>query len=194
LASGIYTIAPGGNAGRPTIQVFCDMDTAGGGWSLVARSATGGVAGSGFGWRAETGSLADDANAYSLNTTFLAEDFTEILIGDVATAKTWGDRIFQIAVPQGFVDGHESTDLTLSADGGLLGTVAGAGCSADAGFMGWPSHLTVLGGTAGTDGFRMADDGATTGTGLLPDGFSLQGPGCATSGDLHGAQGMIMVR
>jgi hypothetical protein len=194
-ASGIYTVVPGGPAGRPTIQVYCDMDTDEGGWTLLARSADMGMVGTGFGWRSATGAVDNDDDPYSLNATFLAEEFSEILIGIVMSGKTWGGLVFRIPVPMNFVDDHQNSDHILTGeDGGLPGLGLGTSCSPGAGFLDWPDYLSRMGDTAETTLFRFADAPSSSGVGLLPDGWNLSAGDCTTSGGLHGNQGMIMAR
>ena len=38
LKNGVYSVDPDGVGGNPGFKVFCDMETAGGGWTLVERS------------------------------------------------------------------------------------------------------------------------------------------------------------
>ncbi|MDB4939220.1 MAG: hypothetical protein JWP87_6192, partial [Labilithrix sp.] len=82
---GIYRIDPDGSGALPSLEVFCNMTIAGGGWTLVARSAMQGAPS--FGWNVKTGDLDDDAKPYSLGVDAAGIAFTSILVGVRGSGK-----------------------------------------------------------------------------------------------------------
>jgi prepilin-type N-terminal cleavage/methylation domain-containing protein len=73
--NGLYTIFPNGVT---ALQVYCDMEIDGGGWTLVWRSATGSTGN--FSWSVSTGSVSNTSWAYSINLTQNFIPFSDILI------------------------------------------------------------------------------------------------------------------
>lgn len=73
--NGIYTIMPNGST---TIQVYCDMEMDGGGWTMVWRSATG--SSWNFSWSTSTGNVLETNRAYSLSLVQNPISFSDILI------------------------------------------------------------------------------------------------------------------
>jgi hypothetical protein len=85
------------------------MTTAGGGWTLVGRSAAGGTGA--FGWNSSQGTFTNDAVPYSLGNT-AALSPTQALFGNYSGNLTWGGYIYQQTLPAGF-PGSWSTAVTL---------------------------------------------------------------------------------
>ncbi len=184
--SGRYTVAPQGVA----FDVYCDMQMAGGGWTLVARTANGGNVRR-FGWRIATGALGDDDAPYALDATTLAP-FTEILFGARGGAKSWASPVYARALPPELLTAAALADgLAPSA-----GSKAFVGC---AGLQGpEPIMLSRVGKTRTADHFVFTDSDATPNFGLHPDGWDTNRQGgtedCAYDGALTGKPGMIFVR
>lgn len=95
--NGIYNITPSGSPSDPTIQVYCDMTADGGGWTMIARSASGATTSATFGWKYGTGSATDDAVPYSLNLSKNKISFSETMLASYTSGK-----IIQYAYKQQF--------------------------------------------------------------------------------------------
>jgi hypothetical protein len=83
--SGYYRIAGSDDA----LDVYCDMETADGGWILVARSDD--DHDEPFGWKDATGTVMDDQNAYSLGVSKLTFEPAEMLFGTRKDGKQWDE-------------------------------------------------------------------------------------------------------
>jgi hypothetical protein len=96
---GVYWIKPGGGA---AVQVYCDMNTDGGGWMLLARSHPSGGPGSGWGWKGpDYGSVNDYSQPYQLSWwdrfNGNSQTFTEFLFGNRGNINnsSWGYFIYK---------------------------------------------------------------------------------------------------
>ena len=100
--TGYYWVDMGGGAER----VYCDMTTAGGGWTLVARSGGANPAYAGctvsagvntpFGWAVARGRPEDTVEPYSMGVFNRNLAFTEVLFGaGTGTSNTWGAHVYQ---------------------------------------------------------------------------------------------------
>jgi hypothetical protein len=182
--SGMQMIDPDGEGGEPPFPVHCDMDVVGGGWMLVARSASAPADG-GFGWLFKTGAVDDDDAPYSLLAVRPGLEFTELLVGTRGDGKAWGDEIYRIEnVPEGFVTSHVATALAVDPD-----QVRGD-CPADT----TPAMLQYIGHTDAAGHFFLRDMSVDQNFGLYPTGFALSDDECDASGELDGEHGMIFVR
>lgn len=97
--NGVYWIKPGGGA---AVQAYCDMNTDGGGWMLIARSHPSGGPGSGWGWKGpDYGSVSDYSQPYQLSWwdrfNEQGQTFTEFLFGNRANINnsSWGSFIYK---------------------------------------------------------------------------------------------------
>ena len=184
LASDIYEIDLDGAGASAPVRVYCDMSTASGGWTLIART-TGISAVPAFGWTAATGAVDLDAEPYSLGVGS-ALLFTEVLVGKRGTGKRWGDRLYRFTVPVGFVATYATSAYTTTDV-----TPVGASCSPPAG---GPAMLAHVGYTSTSDHFFFRDTAPYDVFGMRPDGFDLYYAGCNEGGELQSTEGMIMVR
>lgn len=100
--NGIYWIKPGTNT--TAFQVYCDMNTDGGGWMLLARShpATVNYGGQNWGWRGGAiGGLTNFSEAYQSgwlnNWGNYGATFTQFLFGNRANVNNnnWGSFIYK---------------------------------------------------------------------------------------------------
>lgn len=183
--SGIYTLA----FGNSPVDVYCDMATEEGGWTLVGRSA-GLDQIPDFGWRSQTGDVSDDGAPYSLDLAAHPVPFTELLVGDRGEGKAWGDHRYLFAVPADLVEGYRGMDAMAPIT--LTKTISGS-CD--------PAAIEMFRYAGYTDSdqsfyFRdmsVADDAYY---GLLGEFFYLfhDSDLCSQTGELHKKQGMIMVR
>ncbi len=173
LATGTHTVLVGG----VETPVWCDLDVEGGGWMLVGRSAVDAQSTS-FGWRSNTGTIANPASPYSLAVT--DRPFTELLIGNVAAAQELGDRVYRIGAPDGFW-----TACTAAPCSVTVAVVRGA-CANVVMFnrMGFNERNDQF-------WFRDAIEGFTYG--LLPNGISTYFDDCL-GGEVNGQQGLLFIR
>ncbi|MBK8264718.1 MAG: hypothetical protein IPK80_25675 [Nannocystis sp.] len=189
LPSGIYRVDVEGRA--QTVDLYCDMDVVGGGWTLVGRSVA--MAGGDFGWSSQRGAVEDDSGPYSLGIAALGISFSELLVGDRGEGKSWGENAFVLSgVPVGFVDMFQESELTLG-----LASLPSNVCPATEDVL----MLRYAGRTALVEVFWLRDmpyDGKYYG--LQAGGFDLfyhdldDMEACWRTGKMSTKQGMIMVR
>lgn len=183
--SGPYLIV---DAADQELTVYCDMDTLGGGWMLVARSVPGGSTGDGFGWQSSSGAITSPNEPYSLDAALVGVAFTEVLVGNRGPGYAWGENVYRLDVPNDFLVNTES-----SVPVSNLTTVTGD-CHPDGG----PDMLRNAGFVGRDDVFWLRDEvDFQSPYGLQPDGFNLLYEfsfACTRGAELSGDSGMIFVR
>jgi hypothetical protein len=180
--SGIVTVDLGAGSGRGNREVYCDMVTAGGGWMLVAQSASSG--GGPFGWGSATGSPKVDAFPYSLNVIGLGIEFSEVLVGAVGDERELLQAYwFRLGVDTFRLLGQDAAPTKVKW---VKGPCTGAA-----------SMLNFAGFTRYDDRFYFRDNpnsGADNGSGLFANGFALVYTECERSGELQTRQGAMYIR
>lgn len=107
-ANGLYTINPGGNG---NMTVYCDMENAWGGWTLIARSATGSTGN--IWWGTASGSASDNDSHYSLWARSEDIAFSEILVARYTKKKNI-DYAIKFDVNDANLDTSSSSTFTTS--------------------------------------------------------------------------------
>ena len=184
LTSGVYELQ--NPQGLDPVEVYCDLEIAGGGWLLAGRSTEAGAAGN-FGWRSQTGAADDDELPYSLGFDVHPFPFTELLIGTYDQGKDWGEQVYLLTVPENFV----SANAALGQEPTYTEAIKGSCQPADG-----PTMFNYVGYTDKSVTFWFRDKNASNADfGLNHDRFStFFFDNCPNGGLLDQKQGMIMVR
>lgn len=181
-ASGVHTIDPDGEGGNAPFDAYCEIDLAGGGWTLVGRSVNGGI--DLMGWRVDRGSVTDTGNPYSLDVVRAKLDVDALLL----VVREDPPQAYTIDLPAGFV-----ADYATSAWEAIGNITYVDGACMPAG--GAPTMLRWVGYTDRTEAFFFRDiPGSETMFGLFADGIGLNYPTCDQGGGLDDKQGELYVR
>lgn len=176
-------------AGANGLLVYCDMTSADGGWTLVARSVAKSAAA--FGWKIAVGDVEHDEDAYAVDARKLAP-FTEILFAARDDGKGVADPAYRRTLPSAFLDGFGDKLAPIAGSIAVRGACKADGTNQD------PTMLSRVGDTDAKDHFVFTDQEATPAFGLGPDGWDTNQqaatPDCRYDGALTGKQGLIFVR
>lgn len=185
IQTGFHDIDPDQD-GQP-LFVWCDMDTAGGGWTLVARSDdSGSLQGEGFGWMASSGTAANNYNEpYSMGVNDAGLRFTEILVGSRTDDQFWSDA-YALEVSPDFL--KECADTPCQPISGPTQVVDGECSGAEPTMLNWLGYINI------TNGFWFRDNSSLGQFGLNHRAWSTNYDNCFQGGGLLGVRGMIMVR
>lgn len=144
--NGIYWIKPGTSS--TAIQVYCDMNTDGGGWMLIARSHPGGgpEAGGFWGWKGyDFGGVTTYTDSYQLswwrNFHLNGATFTSFLFGNRANINNnnWGSFIYKRSnIDYATFSGSDTQQYydytTIKSDTGVYGSASPPGMQTAIGF------------------------------------------------------------
>lgn len=187
-SSGRYEIAPSSATRDVPFEVYCDMVTDGGGWTLVGRSAPGNFENTGFGWSHGRGSLDALEEPYSLDLATAGLEFDAVLLGERADGFAWGAHVYRLELPPAFVATYPDQSIATSSIATIIG---------DCEPSGGPDMLELAGYTQAEGVFFFRDTEGFREFGLLEDGFDTYFRlirGCSGGADLDGTQGMLFVR
>lgn len=184
--SGVYTLAIDGNPLMGIFEAYCDMELAGGGWTLAGRSVPKTVvADTPFGFFSSTGAVTDDSLAYSLDVGAARIDFTQILVGTYTEGKTWGANAYIIDVPESFLWFYRNAPYYADPATPVLGD-----CMPEAG----PDFLRWVGWTEQERIFYFSETSYDVTDGLRPDLLDTDYDDCDNGANLHQLSGMLFVR
>lgn len=184
--SGLYRVNPGG----AKLYVYCDMDTAGGGWMLVGRSGVGNS--TQIGWFT-TGGSNSGTDPYSLGVLNYDIPFSQVMFGGGGTSpsNSAAPYIYVHNVSRATLLNYTGSMFYLSAPS----PVSGSYSFSMAAYMGYSAY----------DGFFFRDCCGYAGYGLFSNGWATaygdgttdiqgQGANAAYGGYLNNRHGAIFVR
>lgn len=179
--------SPDGYYGSALGELYCDMTSAGGGWTLVARSAGADDKDIPFGWRNAHGSARNEDEAFSLGALDVNLPFTEVLVGSYSTGKIW-ESTYRIAFTREALLAASAGPVKVFDRTTVRGTCPdnSAGMLKRAGYTDLHDHFHL----------RDIDDTTPSNTayGLFSARFELKYDDCEFGGNLNGKPGMIFVR
>lgn len=188
-STGTYTIYPPGRLDG--VEVWCEMDVAGGGWTLAGRSEGDADWNDPFGWFVERGQPDDHQAVYAAGIGNFGIEVTELLVGEYQSETELGRNVYRIELPSNLFDDQWRNTPLERSDLEIVETT----CEGDIDLELQQPWMLIHFGCTDSSFFYMRDGNSCENFGLFPDGFSIAYDNCEQAGGLGWRErGVIFIR